>query len=355
LPGHYFWVVGYSGDDNYSATVGDCGALNEDSLVKTTPTIATEATGSVAHPGMAIRDTATLSRFTTPVTGTVTFRLFGPSVTPLCTTTPVFTSPAVSVTPDGMAMSPDFLPSQPGSYYWVATYSGDANNTRVTTRCGDKGETTVVEAPVKPGTPVVDKRIVSVVAGSQSGTWTVTYTVTVANRTHRQLSYSLIDEPGYPAGVTITSVAVSRVHSALNGSGATAPQAVPVGTAVPITLATGRPLPARSKDSYTVGIGATVSSGVATGSLACTGAPGHGWFNAAKLTRYSDPVAAQACHPITAASSARGTPPTPPTPPSTLPFTGLWAARLAIDAIILLGAGGLLLRGARLRRRRNGA
>ena len=75
--------------------------------------------------------------------------------------------------------------------------------------------------------PTVTKKVVSVVAGSTPGQWIVTYQVTAANGTGTEVSYSLHDQLGFPAGVTVTSTSASRVHSALDGSGATAAQPIP--------------------------------------------------------------------------------------------------------------------------------
>src|SRR5204862_3344717 len=40
--------------------------------------------------------------------------------------------------------SPAYTPTSPGTYYWVASYSGDANNNSDAGSCGDAGETSVV-------------------------------------------------------------------------------------------------------------------------------------------------------------------------------------------------------------------
>jgi hypothetical protein len=40
--------------------------------------------------------------------------------------------------------SANFTPTAVGSYFWVASYSGDANNNPASTSCGDANETSVV-------------------------------------------------------------------------------------------------------------------------------------------------------------------------------------------------------------------
>jgi hypothetical protein len=182
----------------------------------------------------------------------------------------------------------------------------------------------------------------------------VTYTVTVANGTDTRLSYSLIDRLGYPAGVTVASTSISRVHSALGGSGASVPQPVPSGTGPAITLDTGRLLPARSKDSYTVVVGATVSAGLSADNAACTGGPGHGWFNSAGMSSGSHTSNARGCAAITLTPAPP--PPVAPAgpPPPTLPVatSGAPMEQDLLLASVLLGSGALLLLLAwRLRRR----
>jgi large repetitive protein len=212
-------------------------------------------------------------------------------------------------------------------------------------------------ACAEPASPTVAKKIVSVVAGSQSGHWAVTYTVTVANGSDTQVSYSLTDQPGYPQGVAITSTSASRVHSALDGSGASAPEPITTGSGSSTVLATGRLLPPRTKDTYTVVIAATVSSGLSADRASCTGAPGQGWFNAASLTSGKDTFAAHGCDPITIpsgpAAPAPPAPPAGPTPPTALPFTGVPVEQFLLSAIVLLCSGALLLMLVRVRRRRS--
>jgi hypothetical protein len=134
-----------------------------------TPTISTSATGPVLL-GAAIDDTATLGGTANrPGTGglgdgsinptvvqaaaggTITFSLYGPSATPVCSTTAIATS-VVNVNGNanykassGMVTG-SLTPTSVGTYYWIASYSGDSPNTSgpVSTACGDPGEFSVV-------------------------------------------------------------------------------------------------------------------------------------------------------------------------------------------------------------------
>jgi hypothetical protein len=40
--------------------------------------------------------------------------------------------------------SDDFIPAQPGTYYWTADYSGDATNDPSSSPCNATGESSVV-------------------------------------------------------------------------------------------------------------------------------------------------------------------------------------------------------------------
>ncbi|MCA1683529.1 MAG: hypothetical protein LC708_00105, partial [Actinobacteria bacterium] len=133
--GVYRWVATYSGDANHTPA-GPTACLDpaEDvEITQATPTISTQA--SAGGPvGTSVNDVATISGGASP-TGTVTFALFSDAA---CTV-PVFssTNPVVA----GTATSGSFTPAGPGTYRWVATYSGDANNAAAgPTACLDPDE-----------------------------------------------------------------------------------------------------------------------------------------------------------------------------------------------------------------------
>jgi hypothetical protein len=43
-----------------------------------------------------------------------------------------------------------FKVSQPGTYRWVVSYSGDAYNNEASTKCGDETHTITVGEPIPP-------------------------------------------------------------------------------------------------------------------------------------------------------------------------------------------------------------
>ncbi len=93
--------------------------------------------------GLQIFDTVNLSNGVNP-TGTLTFNLFGPD-NATCTGTPAFTS-TVPVTQNGAIDSDHFTTTTPGVFRWVASYSGDTNNSPAgPTSCLDLAESVTVD------------------------------------------------------------------------------------------------------------------------------------------------------------------------------------------------------------------
>ncbi len=139
--GTYHWIATYSGDAKNLPVSGACGADGEnDEVTKATPAISTTASASVTVGG-SISDVAHVTGGSNP-TGTVDFALYGPG-DPTCAGPAIFTSNdrPLSV---GSATSASFPTSQVGTYRWIATYSGDANNESVHGKCGDPNESVVV-------------------------------------------------------------------------------------------------------------------------------------------------------------------------------------------------------------------
>jgi hypothetical protein len=130
------------------------------------PQIVTSASGGVTiGDGNPIRDTATLSSGSNP-TGSITFKLYAPkpdgTADPNCSTL-VATLGPVTVNGNGDYQSGPFTPSGTapqiaGTYQWVASYSGDANNEPVSTQCGDTGEQSVVNK--RPSTLPTGQKVV---------------------------------------------------------------------------------------------------------------------------------------------------------------------------------------------------
>jgi hypothetical protein len=107
------------------------------------PTIATTPSGSVPVGG-SVSDSAHVSGGASP-SGTVTFKLFGPGDTtclaPIATLTATLSGSNASSAPVTVNTA--------GTYRWVATYNGDANNRPATSPCGS--EEVVVTSQILTG------------------------------------------------------------------------------------------------------------------------------------------------------------------------------------------------------------
>jgi hypothetical protein len=165
--GEYHWVAVYSGDSpntnglTHNATCGDPDEVVAG--IPETPDIATRATAT-AVLGSAISDTATISNGYFPVgatPGTVTFKLYGPFDSGTSITSTSCVDPAEGITGnllrtftnveatrvDGTtatATSGTYTPLLPGKYAWVASYSGNTENTAVSGTCGDANEASLI-------------------------------------------------------------------------------------------------------------------------------------------------------------------------------------------------------------------
>ena len=145
----YQWIASYSGDASNAPVSGKCGDDNEASAVlQDIPAIVTKASASVTV-GESIKDVATLSAGYNP-TGKITFRLYSDDT---CSTE-VF-SDTVTVDGSGDYTSGPYATTAAGTYYWIASYSGDANNDSVSGTCGDANESSVVDkaSPALATTP----------------------------------------------------------------------------------------------------------------------------------------------------------------------------------------------------------
>ena len=156
--GRYCWRAAYSGDsDSGIGGSSDSSATECFTVNPVTPQLATTA-GVDVFLGNAVTDTAAISGLATqPATpvinltgtagpaagGTITFKLYGPND---CTTL-AFTSSTFAVSGNGTYGPASFTPTAPGTYHWVAEYSGNLPNNNATshnTACDDTNEDVVV-------------------------------------------------------------------------------------------------------------------------------------------------------------------------------------------------------------------
>jgi Ca2+-binding RTX toxin-like protein len=113
-------------------------------IQKASPTLTANAGDAVVlGTGVDLTATATLAGGNAE-TGNITFTLYGPTNTIVDTETATVTGNGTYATPHG------FLPSVSGTYQWVASYGGDANNYGAST-----SEGSAPEVAVGPGATVV--------------------------------------------------------------------------------------------------------------------------------------------------------------------------------------------------------
>lgn len=116
---------------------------------------------SNATVGTPIRDAVSLSGRQNGVDGTVLFNLFGPNDN-TCTGPVVFTQSMLAGVSNSYT-SNSFTPTLPGTYNWVVSYSGDANNAPApASACGAEavtitgspvGTSTIAACNIEPGQP----------------------------------------------------------------------------------------------------------------------------------------------------------------------------------------------------------
>jgi hypothetical protein len=132
--GTYYWQAAYSGDASNAPAVSDCASevLTVNALA--TPTITTSLFESNISVGSTDYDTASLSGATADAGGTVTYSVYSDSS---CSSL-VQTAGTVLVfnghVPDSFITT--FTGS--GTYYWQASYSGDANNAPAVSDCSSE-------------------------------------------------------------------------------------------------------------------------------------------------------------------------------------------------------------------------
>ncbi len=188
--GTYQVVAHYSGDSIYAPTTSNCFDPAETiSVSQAIPQVTTQVSQDPITLGDAFTDTATLAPVpagATPPTGTVTFDVYGPNDNTGCDTTPALSS-TTSVDASGTAVSDPLIPTSPGLYTIVASYSGDRNYAPASTGCGAETvdvrmagptiTTQVSATSIDPGGSFDDTATVTAPGGDTSPTGTVTFSV----------------------------------------------------------------------------------------------------------------------------------------------------------------------------------
>ncbi|MGH2549445.1 MAG: hypothetical protein ACRDHN_08645, partial [Thermomicrobiales bacterium] len=167
--GTYNWQATYSGNALYPPVVSECGS--ETVIVdQAQPEIVTTLSRTTISTTESVSDSAVLTGASANAGGTVTYRIYNVLD---CKSDPLWELGPYDVV-DGVV--PDSAPQQfdvAGTYYWMAFYSGDANNAAAQGDCAD--ETMFVEAPSLVITKFPDAPAVN--AGE-----TIGFTITLTNQ-----------------------------------------------------------------------------------------------------------------------------------------------------------------------------
>ncbi len=149
--GTYWWYASYAGDANNAASNSTCGTGMTSTVVKavTTTTTSAPASGTAGSAIAAASIGSTLSGATAGAGGSITFTVFGPqaSAPTSCASGGTQVGSAVTVSGSGTYHpSAGYTPSSAGTYWWYASYAGDANNAASNSTCGTGMTSTVVKA-----------------------------------------------------------------------------------------------------------------------------------------------------------------------------------------------------------------
>jgi hypothetical protein len=159
-PGKYWWRASYSGEVNNQPASSECGSEVLTVLAPTTTTTVQSGGGvtgaSITVPvGTPVTDTAHIAgSLAAASTGTVSYVLYKDNK---CTVPAAATSAAAET--KGVAGPSAAVKPAAGSYYWKASYSGDAANAPSVSACG--GEVLVVARTLNLGLAGNSKKCVS--------------------------------------------------------------------------------------------------------------------------------------------------------------------------------------------------
>jgi hypothetical protein len=177
--GQYSFQATYDGDGTYQAS--PAGACEPLTVVPVSPGIKTNLSASTGTVGVTVHDSATLNGASANAGGTVTYTVYSDSG---CETK-FAEGGKVNVSNGSVPNSNGVTFDTPGTYYWQASYSGDANNNPALSKCTDEQLVVAPAAPsittllsqsaVEPGTSVSDSAVLSGATSDAGGT--VTYTV----------------------------------------------------------------------------------------------------------------------------------------------------------------------------------
>ncbi len=133
--GTYYWRASFSGDFNNEAASTPCKDSGETSVVNpAAPALGTTQEPASATVGATFKDKATISGLSgANPGGSISWKLYANEK---CEGAAVASDGPVAVTKNGDYLTPaGASPTLAGSYWWVATYTGDANNKEASSGC----------------------------------------------------------------------------------------------------------------------------------------------------------------------------------------------------------------------------
>jgi uncharacterized repeat protein (TIGR01451 family) len=149
--GTYYWVASFNGDANNKSFTSGC---NDEPVVvaKASPSIVTTQLPANGGIGVLYKDTATLSGAKSlKGTGSITFKLYDAAD---CDGSVLDTETVSNISVNGDFTTPNgFTIENTGTYYWVASFNGDANNNSFTSGCNDEPVVVVKNQPSIVTTP----------------------------------------------------------------------------------------------------------------------------------------------------------------------------------------------------------
>ena len=144
VAGTWNWTATYSGDHHNTAASSTCGH-EKVSVTKASPSLKTTPSPDGTVGSVVLNDTGTVSGGYHP-SGSITFRLYGPSDTS-CSGTPAYTQ-TLTVSGDGSYDTTNkTAASTAGAWNWTASYTGDSNNNSTSSTCGHETVTVISVVP----------------------------------------------------------------------------------------------------------------------------------------------------------------------------------------------------------------
>jgi len=256
-------VAAYSGDD-WNQPVTSLAAAEPVVVGKAETGLSTVPNPAAAEVGQALADSAVLSGGFSP-TGTITFTLLNPSGTTLHTET-VSVDGAGTYSTVGAPVA-----NLPGTWQWLAVYSGDANNLGSASQLGD--EPVVVTGEAQPAQPRITTtpdptsatvgaglKDSAVLADGDSPTGTITFTLYAPDETVAYTESVAVDGNGSYSTQTpfVAEVAGTWHWQAAYGGDEMNAEAVSVKADEAVTIVKAQPTIVTTPDPGTVTGSATL-------------------------------------------------------------------------------------------------